>query len=40
MPELPEVETIVRGLDPILRGRQISGYQLFSRKAWRQPDFT
>ncbi len=25
MPELPEVETIVRGLAPVLRGRRISG---------------
>ncbi len=25
MPELPEVETIVRGLDPLLRGRRIEG---------------
>lgn len=28
MPELPEVETIVRGLDPGLRGRVISGADL------------
>jgi formamidopyrimidine-DNA glycosylase len=25
MPELPEVETIVRGLDPLVRGRRIEG---------------
>ena len=25
MPELPEVETIVRGLGPVLRGREITG---------------
>jgi formamidopyrimidine-DNA glycosylase len=25
MPELPEVETIVRGLDPLLRGRRVEG---------------
>jgi formamidopyrimidine-DNA glycosylase len=24
MPELPEVETVKRGLDPLLRGRSIS----------------
>ncbi len=28
MPELPEVETIVRGLDPGLRGRVIAGVEL------------
>lgn len=25
MPELPEVETIARGLDPVLRGRRVTG---------------
>ena len=31
MPELPEVETIARGLDPLLAGRRITGLQVLDR---------
>lgn len=37
MPELPEVETVVRLLDPRLRGRRIEGVRELFTGVWRQP---
>ena len=35
MPELPEVEVLVRHLDPLLRGRKIRGIRVFRRRVLR-----
>ena len=35
MPELPEVETVVRSLFPCLTGQKIADYQLIDAKVWR-----
>lgn len=36
MPELPEVEVVRRGLDPYLRGRRISGVNVFEARSVRR----
>jgi formamidopyrimidine-DNA glycosylase len=36
MPELPEVETVRRGLEPLLRGRQVTGVEVRERRL-REP---
>jgi formamidopyrimidine-DNA glycosylase len=37
MPELPEVETVVRSLRPLIAGRQIAGLRLLDPKLLRRP---
>lgn len=37
MPELPEVETIVRGLDPAVRGRRVASVEVLDPICLRQP---
>lgn len=39
MPELPEVETVRRTLDPLLRGRTISGFTLLWHRTLEHPTF-
>ena len=36
MPELPEVETVCRGLDPLIRGRRVTGIEVRVRRL-REP---
>lgn len=40
MPELPEVETIVRSLSPFLTGQKIADFHLLDTKAWRGPNLS
>ncbi|MGH9174594.1 MAG: bifunctional DNA-formamidopyrimidine glycosylase/DNA-(apurinic or apyrimidinic site) lyase, partial [Vicinamibacterales bacterium] len=40
MPELPEVETVARTLNPVLRGRVIAGFQLLWHRTLERPSLT